>query len=449
MPTQITPLPTPPSRQDPASFSTRADSFLGQLPTFATEANALATEVNADALSAEISATIADNSAFVASGAANYRGEYSSSTTYTTGQSVSYLGERYIAKKTNLNITPVNGNDWLKIAAGVTSINGQSGAIALKTLNGTSLIGSGDISTGRQILAGEFPSEFVSTSTTSFVVPATVTAVRAYAVGSGANGTTSESGGGGGMTFGTIAVTPGETLSINITSGVSKLLRGATALLQGNPASGVTGGTSSKGASVINGGSFNGGVGLNGAYAGGASAASPLGNGFSGGLGDGASQTGGGGGGIGGNGASGNSGTGGGGGGAGGAANVNAGGGAGGPAPAAFTPGPPRNVPFSDRLLLKCTGAGGSGGNLGGSVGSTAQDGGGGGGGTSAGAGGFGGGGGGVAGGRGGAPGGALGGGGGSGGSSGLGGRGGIGGGGGASPSGGGAGGPAAVWIFY
>lgn len=44
----ITPLPTPPSRQDPSTFAERADNFLGQLPTFATEANTLATTVNTD-----------------------------------------------------------------------------------------------------------------------------------------------------------------------------------------------------------------------------------------------------------------------------------------------------------------------------------------------------------------------------------------------------------------
>lgn len=36
----ITPLPTPPSRQDPTTFSARADAFLAALPQFATEMNA-------------------------------------------------------------------------------------------------------------------------------------------------------------------------------------------------------------------------------------------------------------------------------------------------------------------------------------------------------------------------------------------------------------------------
>ena len=56
----ITPLPTPPDRGDPSTFSSRADAFLGALPTFATEANALATAVNEDAADALASAQAAE-----------------------------------------------------------------------------------------------------------------------------------------------------------------------------------------------------------------------------------------------------------------------------------------------------------------------------------------------------------------------------------------------------
>lgn len=50
----ITPLPTPPSRSDPANFADRGDAFLGALPTFATEANALATATNQNEINAEL-----------------------------------------------------------------------------------------------------------------------------------------------------------------------------------------------------------------------------------------------------------------------------------------------------------------------------------------------------------------------------------------------------------
>ncbi len=63
----ISALPTPPSRSDsPGDFATKADAFLGALPTFATEANALAGDVNADAAAAAGSASNAATQAGIA-----------------------------------------------------------------------------------------------------------------------------------------------------------------------------------------------------------------------------------------------------------------------------------------------------------------------------------------------------------------------------------------------
>ena len=83
----ITALPTPPSRQDPANFSDRADAFLGALPTFATEANALATDVNAKqvttsaaAITAVSAASAAALSEANAASTANFKGTWSSLT---------------------------------------------------------------------------------------------------------------------------------------------------------------------------------------------------------------------------------------------------------------------------------------------------------------------------------------------------------------------------------
>jgi len=53
----ISPLPIPPSKADPVNFSTRADAFLGALPTFQAEANALQTDVNAKQTQAATSET--------------------------------------------------------------------------------------------------------------------------------------------------------------------------------------------------------------------------------------------------------------------------------------------------------------------------------------------------------------------------------------------------------
>ena len=59
----ITLLPTPPTRQDPANFNTRADEFLGALPTFGTEANSLASDVNSKQITTSNAATTATNAA--------------------------------------------------------------------------------------------------------------------------------------------------------------------------------------------------------------------------------------------------------------------------------------------------------------------------------------------------------------------------------------------------
>jgi hypothetical protein len=58
-PTPITTLPTAPSRADPANFATRADAFLGQLPTFGTQANAVGSVTYTNAVEAAASANAA------------------------------------------------------------------------------------------------------------------------------------------------------------------------------------------------------------------------------------------------------------------------------------------------------------------------------------------------------------------------------------------------------
>lgn len=154
-PSTITSLPTPPSSTDMSSFDTRADALLGALPTFVSEVNAVADNVYdnaveaaatvsaaaAEAGAAAASASAAATSQLIAEGAANYKGTYSAGTTYTVGQSVTYSGSQYVAKKTNLGITPVDGSDWLQLTAGggggtVTSIataNGVTGGTITNT----------------------------------------------------------------------------------------------------------------------------------------------------------------------------------------------------------------------------------------------------------------------------------------------------------------------------
>lgn len=100
-PPGITPLPTPPSRSDPLNFSTRADAFLGALPTFQEELDAVAQATYDNAVEAADSATLsfsnaesASNNAAAASANAVLAAEYAgaapwvSGTTYPLGRVV-------------------------------------------------------------------------------------------------------------------------------------------------------------------------------------------------------------------------------------------------------------------------------------------------------------------------------------------------------------------------
>ena len=92
--TTITPLPTPPSRSNPASFSDRTDAFLSALSTFVTETNIVAGEVNNDATTASTAASTATAASVSANEAADNAAsttnvtKWESGTTYAQGQVV-------------------------------------------------------------------------------------------------------------------------------------------------------------------------------------------------------------------------------------------------------------------------------------------------------------------------------------------------------------------------
>lgn len=119
----ITPLPTPPSREDPTNFATRADAFMAALPDFATETNAVAVEVDADRVAAAASASsaatqvtlataqvalasaqrvLAETAASAASATANVT-QWVSGTTYALGANV---------------WSPINAQTYRRIIAG-------------------------------------------------------------------------------------------------------------------------------------------------------------------------------------------------------------------------------------------------------------------------------------------------------------------------------------------
>ena len=80
----ITALSTPPSRNDPANFASRADMFLAELPTFAAEANILQADVNAKQTAAAAN-QVAAQAAQAAAEAASSATVWVSGTTYAAG----------------------------------------------------------------------------------------------------------------------------------------------------------------------------------------------------------------------------------------------------------------------------------------------------------------------------------------------------------------------------
>lgn len=126
----ITALPTPPSRDDPANFSARADDFLGALPDFATEANQLATDVNNKAVEAAHDANEAAQSAQTALTAANtvlgataFKGAWSNLTgVLNVPATVFHLGQYWILQQNLPNVAAVQpGTDltkWVPLVAG-------------------------------------------------------------------------------------------------------------------------------------------------------------------------------------------------------------------------------------------------------------------------------------------------------------------------------------------
>jgi hypothetical protein len=142
----ITALPTPPSRQDPANFSDRADAFLGALPTFATEANALASDVNADEIAAAASASTASaaalsaaNSEANAASLANFKGLWSAQTgALNKPASVDHNGAFWGLLNNLADVTtsePGVSSDWVVISGAwpIIRINTNTTAVPRRT----------------------------------------------------------------------------------------------------------------------------------------------------------------------------------------------------------------------------------------------------------------------------------------------------------------------------
>ena len=162
----MTPLPDPPSRQDPVTFSDKSDALLGALPAFVTEANALQVDVLAKQVIASDAATAADGSADAAAASAVTAGEHKDAAlahknaaaasagaaaaslealnntwlgAFSADPATGFAGAPLVAGNVYINTTTgqlkaYNGTAWvlgISAISGVSSVNGLTGDVVI------------------------------------------------------------------------------------------------------------------------------------------------------------------------------------------------------------------------------------------------------------------------------------------------------------------------------
>jgi hypothetical protein len=123
----ITALPTPPTRQDPTNFSSRADTFLAALPAFATEANTTASEVNSNAVAAAASAAAAAVS--YDSFDDRYLGSKASNPTLDNDSQTLLVGAMYWNSTSN-EMRVWNGSAWVAVQTTSAATSAAASAAA-------------------------------------------------------------------------------------------------------------------------------------------------------------------------------------------------------------------------------------------------------------------------------------------------------------------------------
>lgn len=139
----ITPLPTPPSRQDPANFAARGDALLTALPTFVEETNGLVAGVNAKEASTVQAASVASSKAGQATDSASAASTSEKLArdwaTKATGEVVP--GEGYSAKKHALDTAAASAAAAAsQAAAGASATSAASNAVASEAARAAAVV---------------------------------------------------------------------------------------------------------------------------------------------------------------------------------------------------------------------------------------------------------------------------------------------------------------------
>jgi hypothetical protein len=146
----ITALPTPPSRQDPETFSDRSDAFLGALPTFQSELNTLGDYVETTAAEVDVDAATASAAAASAVAAAGATA-WVSGASYNAGAVVYSLidFQTYRAKTTHSGVATdpsADATNWVQISLGSFA---------------------GDVSVAGELIAESYNETFVAVTSTT------------------------------------------------------------------------------------------------------------------------------------------------------------------------------------------------------------------------------------------------------------------------------------------
>lgn len=291
MATQITPLPTPPLRSDPANFATRGDSFLAALPTFQVEANALSAEVWA--LYATILAQTSDPLA---------KGTSTTSTTPATGAKTftTQTGKGFAAGNSVIVSSAANRAIWMwGVVSAYNTSTGQLD-VTVAQIGTASAAADWDILLSNPPLAPKV-TDFTAGGTWTKDATKATTIVQVLGAGGGGGGSiasavTGQPGGGGGGAYceatfksadlaASVTVTVGAGGAGGNTSGTSGGVGGTSSFGTLLTAAGGGGGCGNGGgAAGGNGGGGGGGV-FGAGVTGSAAAVFAGGNGGTGGIG--------------------------------------------------------------------------------------------------------------------------------------------------------------------
>lgn len=217
----ITPLPTPPSRSDPANFADRGDAFLSALPTFVTEANALATATNQNEINAELAevnaetAQAAAEAAQAAAEAAQAAAEtaednalisQNAAAASATNAAASYdaFDDRYLGAKGSDPATDNDGNPLLTGALYWNTVSNVMKAWTGSTWVVTYVPSSGSLTTSDIGVTVQAYDSNLTSFVTTFTLP----------VADGANGQALVTNGSGTLSFGSAGISTGKSIAM-------------------------------------------------------------------------------------------------------------------------------------------------------------------------------------------------------------------------------------------